>query len=243
MVAFTGAGASTESGLPDFRSSQGLWNRWPQRMASLEFMEQHFDEFTEFYRARIAALADVEPNRVHRVLAAWEAAGLLKAVITQNVDGLHQRAGSRRVLALHGDLQTCRCHRCGRVYPSETFVVDPHCLCGGRLRPNVVLFGEFLPAGTWAEAEAEAARCDLMLVVGSSLEVYPAAALPEMVARRSALDGAALVIINRDPTPLDHLAALVIRETAGEVLVAVDRELARPAADSPGGPPQSLPEG
>lgn len=237
VVAFTGAGASTESGLPDFRSSQGLWRQVPQRMASLEFMQQHFDEFVAFYRQRIAALAGVGPTRVHRILAAWEAAGLVKAVITQNVDGLHQLAGSQRVIPLHGDLRTCRCHRCGRIHPSESFLADPHCECGGRLRPNVVLFGEPLPAEPWAQAHAEAARCDLMLVVGSSLEVYPAASLPGMVARCSVVDGASLVIINRDPTALDDQAGLVIRGVAGEVLEQVDRELARLGSNSPDAPP------
>lgn len=225
LVAFTGAGASTESGLPDFRSSQGLWRRVPQRMASIEFMERHFEEFVAFYRQRITALDGVQPSRVHRILAKWEEAGLLKAVITQNVDGLHQLAGSRQVIPLHGDLRTCRCQRCGRIHPSEAFLEDPYCACGGRLRPNVVLFGEPLPADAWARAHSEAARCDLMLAVGSSLEVYPAASLPEMVARRSATGEAALVIINRDPTPLDSWARMVMREAAGDVLERIDREL------------------
>ena len=236
VVAFTGAGASTESGLPDFRSSQGLWRRVPQQMASLEFMEHHFDEFVAFYRQRIASLAGVRPTRVHRILATWEAAGFVKAVITQNVDGLHQLAGSRRVIPLHGDLRTCRCQRCGRIYPSEAFLADSHCSCGGRLRPNVVLFGEPLPAEAWAQAHGEAARCDLMLVVGSSLEVYPAASLPAMVARRAATGGANVVIINRDPTPLDDQAGLVIRGVAGEVLEGVDRELARLGSSRHGAP-------
>lgn len=227
MVAFTGAGASTESGLPDFRSSQGLWRRVPQHMASLAFMERHFDEFVAFYRQRIAALEGARPSRVHRILARWEAAGWLKAVITQNVDGLHQQAGSRRVLPLHGDLRTCRCQRCGRTQPSKAFLSHPYCGCGGRLRPNVVLFGEPLPAAVWEQARREALRCDLMLVVGSSLEVYPAASLPELVARRAAAGEAVLAIVNRDPTPLDEEAGLVLRGVAGDVLERVDQELAR----------------
>ncbi len=227
MVAFTGAGASTESGLPDFRSSQGLWRRVPQHMASLAFMERHFDEFVAFYRQRIEALKGVQPSRVHRILARWEAAGWLKAVITQNVDGLHQQAGSRRVLPLHGDLRTCRCQRCGRTQPSEAFLSRPYCECGGRVRPNVVLFGESLPAAVWQQARDEALRCDLMLVVGSSLEVYPAASLPELVVRRVAAGEARLVIVNRDPTPLDEQAGLVLRGVAGDILEQVDQELAR----------------
>mgnify|MGYP001256511141 CR=1 FL=1 len=225
LVAFTGAGASTESGLPDFRSSQGLWRQVPQHMASVEFMERHFDEFIAFYRQRIAALRGARPNRVHRILARWEQEGLLKAVITQNVDGLHQLAGSRQVIPLHGDLRTCRCQRCHRVYLSEALLRDISCTCGGRLRPNVVLFGEPLPAEAWTRAHLEASRCDLMLAVGSSLEVYPAASLPEAVAERATAGQAALVVINRDPTPLDHSARLVFHEAAGDVLERVDREL------------------
>lgn len=219
FVAFTGAGASTESGLPDFRSAQGLWRTLPQEMASVEFMERHFDQFIDFYQQRLARLRGAQPNRVHRILAKWEREGLLKAVITQNVDGLHQRAGSVQVIPLHGDLDTCRCHACGRVYGADA-LRERYCPCGGRLRPNVVLFGEMLPRDAWIRAHIEASSCDLMLVVGSSLEVYPAASLPELVADRGTL-----VIINRDPTPLDHQARLVFHETAGDVLERVDRYL------------------
>lgn len=225
-VAFTGAGASTASGLPDFRSSRGLWRQFPEALASRETLEhaleERYEEMRAFYLWRLENLKKVEPNPVHRILARWEGEGLLQGVITQNVDGLHQRAGSRRVLPLHGDLGSVRCHRCGRRYPPEALEKGPCPACGGRLRPNVVLFGEELPRDVWDEALTLTLQADLMLVVGSSLEVYPAASLPRLAAQAGKL-----IIINREPTPLDTQAFRTLHQDAVEALQAIDDELLR----------------
>ncbi|CAM3360490.1 NAD-dependent deacylase [Hydrogenibacillus schlegelii] len=220
-VVLTGAGASTESGLPDFRSAGGLWREVPEKLASVETLLDDPDAFYDFYDRRLKGLRGARPNRVHEVLARWETEGWIQAVLTQNVDGLHQAAGSRNVVELHGSLSRVRCHVCGRLYPPEALEERRCPACGGPLRPDIVLFGEFLPEEAWRSAEAWTEAAHLFLVVGSSLTVYPVAGLPERHARR----GRPLVIVNRDPTPLDDRAALVVRETAGEVLAAADRIL------------------
>lgn len=221
-VALTGAGISTESGLPDFRSPTGLWaNADPMEVASLSAFRRSPQAFYEFYRTRLSTLAGAEPNPAHRAMAALETDGILKAVITQNVDGLHQAAGSRRVIELHGNLREAACLVCGWTGPIEviTQALDrgdlPACEeCGGRLKPNVVLFEELLPEQAYVEAEAECRRADALLVVGSSLQVTPAGWLPQLAHRH----GATLVIVNDEPTPYDDLAAVVLRGRAGELL-------------------------
>jgi len=223
MVVFTGAGASTESGLPDFRSQRGLWKKVPEQLASIDTLLNHPDEFYAFYKERFEGFKHVQPNRVHRILAKWETEGRVKAVITQNVDGLHQMAGSRAVAELHGSNAQVRCHDCNRKFPREMFDRRVCPDCGGMLRPDVVLFGEPLPMSEWVKAQQATEKADLFLVVGSSLQVYPAAGLPAEAARR----GARLVIINQEPTGLDALADLVYHEKAGDVLEAVDKELQR----------------
>lgn len=220
-VVFTGAGASTESGLPDFRSQRGLWKKVPERLASIDTLLNNPDEFYNFYKERIEGFKDVKPNRVHRILAKWESQGRVKMVITQNVDGLHQMAGSREVAELHGSNAQVRCQECSRMYPREMFERRYCPECGGMLRPNVVLFGEPLPMGEWMRAQQATEKSDLFLVVGSSLQVYPAAGLPEVAVRQ----GARLVIINQEPTGMDTLADLVFHDVAGDVLEAVDRQL------------------
>jgi len=222
-VVFTGAGASTESGLPDFRSQQGLWKQVPERLASIDTLLNDPDTFYEFYKERFEKFRHVQPNRVHRILARWESQGRVRMIITQNVDGLHRMAGSQEVAELHGNNAQVRCHACGNMFPREIFDRRYCPDCGGMLRPNVVLFGEALPMGEWIKAQQATERADLFVVVGSSLTVYPAARLPEEAAHR----GARLVIINQEPTGLDGLADLVCHEKAGDVLEAVDGWLAQ----------------
>lgn len=224
-VALTGAGVSTESGLPDFRSPGGLWATIdPARVASLSAFRRDPAAFYAFYRTRLSSLAGAVPNAGHRALARLEAEGILRLVVTQNVDGLHQQAGSRDVVEVHGNLRECRCHDCGAVLPigAMTLPVEaetiPRCPgCGGLLRPNVVLFEEMLPLAAYERAEAACRESDVLLVVGSSLEVYPAAGLPDLAVR----SGARLVIVNRDPTPCDALAEVVVRGNAATVLPAI----------------------
>jgi NAD-dependent deacetylase len=224
-VALTGAGMSTESGLPDFRSADGLWAGVdPARVASLSAFRRDPTAFYEFYRTRLSSLAGAVPNAGHRALARLEAMGMLRLIVTQNVDGLHQQAGSRDIVEVHGNLRECRCAGCGAVRPIRemTHRLDagaiPRCdACGELVRPNVVLFEELLPVAAYERAEAACRDCDALLVVGSSLEVYPVAGLPELAVQ----SGARLVIVNRDPTPSDSLAAVVVRGNAGTVLPAI----------------------
>lgn len=250
-VAFTGAGISTESGLPDFRSAAGLWRGVdPARVASSWALRHNPHEFYRFYRARLERLGKARPNAAHQALAALEDMAVLRCVITQNVDGLHQAAGSRRVLELHGDMRRTSCCACRALLPIEVLERQvaaaawddesgaeapglPRCpSCGGLLRPNVVLFGEALPAGAFADAGVVADSCDAMLVVGSSLEVWPASGLPQ----RALAGGAALAIVNLSPTPLDAAAAVVVRGPAGAVLPAALAEVRRlREADADGG--------
>ncbi len=221
-VALTGAGVSTESGLPDFRSKDGLWARTdPSRVASASAFQRDPAAFYQFYQTRLAALAGAAPNAAHRALARLEALGTLHLVVTQNVDGLHQQAGSREVVEVHGNLREARCAGCGALFPIAEMAgplragAVPRCgQCGGLLRPNVVLFEELLPAAAYEHAETACRECDVLLVVGSSLEVHPVAGLPALAVR----GGARLAVVNRDPTPCDGLAEVVVRGDAGTVL-------------------------
>jgi NAD-dependent deacetylase len=224
-MVFTGAGMSTESGLPDFRSNGGLWkqNRRFEELASRDALETDYDEHVAFYRWRIEMLAGHEPNDGHRVVADWQRRGLVTTIVTQNVDGFHTRAGAVDVLELHGTLANVRCDRCGAERPSAEFLEGAGlaCACGGKRRPGVVLFGEALPAATLRAAWTAAQRAPLFIVLGSSLAVAPANLLPEAAVTA----GAPLVIVNRDPTPLDRIATLVINASIGETLRAADRLL------------------
>jgi NAD-dependent deacetylase len=224
-VVLTGAGMSTESGLPDFRSNGGLWkeNRRFEELASVEALETDYDEHVAFYRWRIEMLAAHAPNEGHRLLADWQRRGLVGTIVTQNVDGFHTGAGATGVLELHGTLANVRCGRCGAERPSAEFLEPAGlaCPCGGKRRPGVVLFGEALPAATLRAAWDAAQRARLFIVLGSSLAVAPANLLPEAAADA----GAPLVIVNREPTPLDRAATLVINAAIGETLRAVDRLL------------------
>lgn len=221
-VIFTGAGMSTESGLPDFRSQSGLWRgQDPMRLASTEAMRHNREAFVEFYRMRIRGLLSCEPHAGHDILAKWEQRGLVTGVITQNVDGFHQRAGSRAVAHLHGTLETVSCTGCSRSYPSARYLEEEgtKCECGEFLRPDVVLFGESLPQEAFERATAWTAQAELFIVLGSSLAVSPANWFP----RQAKEQGAKLVIVNREPTPLDEWADLVIHDQLiGTVLRQVE---------------------
>jgi NAD-dependent deacetylase len=218
---------STESGLPDFRGEGGLWkqNRRFEELASIEALLGEYGEFVEFYRWRLRALAQARPNPGHELLASWQRRGLLHTLVTQNVDGYHEQAGSQGVLALHGSLRRIHCLRCELEAPSSAFLAgdEPSCpSCGGRLRPSVVLFGESLDSGVLGEAFQASAQADLFVVLGSSLLVSPASSLPRIAMERNS---AQLVIVNREPTQYGGLAALDIRGSIGETLAAVEREL------------------
>src|SRR5690606_14553189 len=222
LVALTGAGMSTESGLPDFRSQQGLWRQHsPEELASVEALRRNALQFYEFYRFRLQLLDNVAPNPGHHALVELEKEGRLQCIVTQNVDGLHAAAGSRNVAEIHGSLRKARCHDCGRPHsadilkrPVRSLAELPRCECGGLIRPGVVLFGEALPENALSQAIEAVANCDALLVIGTSLQVYPPASLPQI-----ALDhGARLWIINLAPTPYDASADLVVREKAGEVM-------------------------
>lgn len=216
-VVFTGAGMSTESGLPDFRSSHGLWkNINPIKLASVAALYNNTEAFYDFYRMRLVKLKDAKPNEGHDILAKLQKNRLLNAIITQNVDGLHQESGAARVLELHGNLRNASCYKCGKKYKSEMIdnIKIPVCQCGGYIKPGVILFGEALPQEAFRQAEMETKRCNLFVVIGSSLEVSPANQFP-LLAKDM---GAKLVIINRDATIMDDRADMVIRGNSGEVL-------------------------
>lgn len=229
-VVFTGAGVSTESGIPDFRGPSGLWRRVPPEVFTIDYFVERPLEVWRLFTELFYSFKDAKPNPAHYAIARLEELGAVKSVITQNIDGLHQAAGSRRVIELHGNLRWARCMSCGRRLPLDEAVSEaregrlPRCPgCSGLLKPDAVFFGEPLPEETLEEAFREARRADLVLVVGSSLSVYPAAYIPEYAWRR----GARLAIVNLEPTPLDHLATVVARRRAGELLPMVVRELER----------------
>ena len=227
-VVLTGAGVSTESGIPDFRSPTGLWARFdPLEYGSIEAFRADPDKVWRFYAPRFAMLGEAQPNDAHRALARLEAAGLVRAVVTQNIDLLHSRAGSADVVEVHGSIRTSSCPRCGRRYELAEVVAllqeapAPRCECGGTLKPDVVFFGELLPASAVDRAFALAREARLLLVVGSALEVHPVAGLP-----LETLDaGGELAIVNLRPTALDRRATLRVEGHAGAVLLAVADEL------------------
>ena len=206
-VALTGAGISVPSGIPDFRSpGTGLWeNVDPMEVAHISVFLDDPQRFWSYYRPRFGMLADKEPNGAHRVLAELEARGMLDAVVTQNIDRLHRKAGSRRVIEVHGTIETASCWDCKTRYPVEQVasMFDDQgvarCACGGAVKPDVVLFGEMLPEQAMEEAHGLCASADLLLCVGTSLEVYPVAGLPE-VTRRA---GGSLAIVTIGSTPYD----------------------------------------
>ena len=217
IVFFGGAGVSTESGIKDFRSVDGLYSQKfdypPETIISHSFYVRKPEYFFRFYREKMLPLG-YEPNVTHKVLAKWEREGKLSAVVTQNIDGLHQKAGSRRVYELHGSVLRNYCTRCGKAYSAE-FIRDcagvPKCDCGGTVKPDVVLYEEGLDQATLEGAVRAIAGADMLIVGGTSLTVYPAAGLIQYYG------GNRLVLINRDVTPYDDQADLVLHESLGDV--------------------------
>jgi len=174
-VVFTGAGMSTESGIPDFRSQSGWWNKIdPRTVATIEALENNYDLFHEFYSMRIKGLETYQPHQGHRILANWEERGIINSIATQNVDGFHQKAGNKKVDELHGSINTVRCNNCGFDNSMDNFLEKKSCdKCGRKLRPNVVLFGEALPRTAWNKAFDDISKSDLVIIIGTSLQVYP----------------------------------------------------------------------
>lgn len=215
---------STESGLPDFRSAgSGLWNQKdPSKIASTTALNDNVSEFIAFYRDRVLGVRDYKPHKGHDILAEWEKQGVIQSIITQNVDGFHQRAGSNQVAELHGTLQKLHCQSCGREYSSEEYIdQEYYCSCGGVLRPSIVLFGESLPQDAFDFALKETEKSDLFIVLGSSLSVTPANQFP-LIAKEK---GAKLVIVNRDETDFDAIADEVINgREIGKVLMELDQD-------------------
>lgn len=217
IVFFGGAGVSTESGIPDFRSVDGLYHQKydypPETILSHSFYMSKTKEFFKFYRDKMLCL-DAKPNKAHLALAALERAGKLTAVITQNIDGLHQAGGSKRVLELHGSVLRNYCEKCGKFHDAQ-FILDsveiPLCECGGRVKPDVVLYEEGLDQQTLQDSVRAIQEADLLIIGGTSLAVYPAAGLIDYYR------GSKLVLINKTPTPRDAMADLVITESIGEV--------------------------
>jgi NAD-dependent deacetylase len=227
-VAFTGAGVSAESGIRTFRGQDGLWRQYdPYRVASIEGFRRDPAVYWGVAREGWRMFGQARPNPGHLALAALEEAGHLAGVVTQNTDGLHRDAGTRKLIELHGNGRMVRCLDCGGTEPRADVQarldqeLPPHCrVCGGmHVKPDVVFFGEALPSSAMMEAFRMARECDLMLVVGSSLQVYPAADVPEVAADR----GVSLVIVNDEPTPLDVAATVVVRGRSGEALPEIAR--------------------
>ncbi|NLL79188.1 MAG: NAD-dependent protein deacylase [Clostridiales bacterium] len=218
IVFFGGAGVSTESGIPDFRSVDGLYNQKydypPETILSHTFYMRKPEEFFRFYRDKMLCL-DAKPNAAHLKLAKWEQEGKLKAVITQNIDGLHQAAGSKNVLELHGSVLRNYCEKCGKFYNVQA-VTDskgvPTCECGGHIKPDVVLYEEGLNQKTLQDAVYFISHADVLIIGGTSLAVYPAAGLIDYY------QGDKLVLINKTPTPKDKMADLVVSGSIGEIL-------------------------
>lgn len=229
-VFFGGAGVSTESGIPDFRSKDGLYNQkdvqfdayQPEYLLSIDCLVEHPDVFYEFYRQKLN-VEDIKPNKAHYALAALEKNSKLDAVITQNIDGLHQKAGSKEVYEVHGTTMRNYCMRCKKIKPYDYIFKSsesiPLCECGGMIRPDVTLYGEMLPEAAWASSDRALETAELFIVGGTSLTVYPASGL---VGRFRGRD---LVIINRDITQYDSRARLVFRENIGEVFEALMNKL------------------
>jgi NAD-dependent deacetylase len=231
-VVLTGAGISTPSGIPDFRSEgSGLWSRdEPMEVASLNIFRTVPERFFHWFQPLAGQIFNAQPNAAHQALAEFERAGKVSMIITQNIDALHQKAGSKNVVEMHGTLRTLSCTNCFKKFDSGPFLapyietgVIPQCLnCNGILKPDVILFGEQLPQSAWFEAQRAARQCDLMIVAGSSLEVLPVARLPMQALDR----GAHLIIINNTPTYLNVRADVVILDDVSTTLPEIAKRVA-----------------
>ena len=218
-VFFGGAGVSTESGIPDFRSVDGIYHqKWaypPETILSHSFFLKHTEEFFRFYREKML-FPDAKPGHAHRVLARLEQAGHISHIITQNIDGLHQAAGSKNVIELHGSVHRNHCMKCGKSYPGIEKILSsrpvPRCDCGGIIKPDVVLYEEALDEGNIYDALDAVGQADLLIIGGTSLTVYPAASFVQNYS------GGKLIVMNKTPTPMDRYADLVITQPMGEAL-------------------------
>ena len=230
-VVLTGAGISTPSGIPDFRSEgTGLWSREePLEVASLTTFRTAPERFFQWFQPLAGRIFDANPNPAHLALAEFERSGHLRTVVTQNIDGLHQKAGSRHVIEMHGSLRTLSCTNCFKHFESGPYLAPyiktgkiPQCLsCNGILKPDVILFGEQLPQSAWYEAQRAARQCDLMVVAGSSLEVLPVAGLPMQALDR----GAHLIIINNTPTYLNVRADVVLLDDVATTIPEIAKRV------------------
>ncbi|WP_342558894.1 NAD-dependent deacylase [Metasolibacillus sp. FSL K6-0083] len=216
-VVLTGAGMSTESGLADFRSKSGWWQQIdPRTVATTEALAHNYDLFHRFYSARMNALDEIAPHEGHYILADWQKQGLVQHIATQNVDGLHTLAGGANVDELHGSIRSVRCQRCAAIAESSHFLAKEICSCGGKLRPNVVLFGESLPQRAWDNTLSHMKAAQLVIVIGTSLEVYPVSQLPLMTNGKT-------VYINLE---IEHSHFdMMISGKAGAMLNAIDKLL------------------
>lgn len=218
-VFFGGAGVSTESGIPDFRSVDGIYHqKWaypPETILSHSFFLKHTEEFFRFYREKML-FPDAKPGHAHKVLARLEQAGHISHIITQNIDGLHQMAGSKNVIELHGSVHRNHCMKCGKSYPGIEKILSskpiPRCECGGIIKPDVVLYEEALDEGNIFNALDAVGQADLLIIGGTSLTVYPAASFVQNYS------GGKLIVMNKTPTPMDRYADLVITQPMGEAL-------------------------
>ena len=230
-VVLTGAGISTPSGIPDFRTPQlGLWTRFePADVASLTVFRHDPEKFYQWLHPLAIQMKNAKPNPAHLALARMQQAGFITVIITQNIDGLHTKAGSRDVLEVHGTLNTMTCTNCYRTYPSELYVKEyldhckiPYCAnCGSILKPDVILYDEQLPVKTWLKAEQACKQCDLLLVAGTSLEVMPSAKLPLQAVEH----GAHLIIVNNAETFMDVRAEVIIHADVAEILPKIANEV------------------
>jgi NAD-dependent deacetylase len=230
-VALTGAGVSTPSGIPDFRSNTGgLWHKYnPMEVASISIFRVKPERFFEWFRPLTKLILEAEPNKAHLALAKMESLGLLKSIITQNIDGLHHKAGSKRIFEVHGTLNSLTCVACYNQYSVNDFCepyindgIIPRCpICGGILKPDAILFEEQLPKETWLQVEKEIKKCDLLIVLGSSLEVVPVARLPYQAVNR----GAKLIVINNQETYIDSRADVVLNKDVAIALPSITEHL------------------
>ncbi|HDN95870.1 MAG TPA: NAD-dependent deacylase [Thermoplasmatales archaeon] len=227
-IALTGAGISTESGIPDFRSKNGLWSRYDiNEYGYIENFMANPAKVWKMLAEMLLTFKDVEPNPAHYALAELEKEGILKAVITQNIDNLHQKAGSKNVIEFHGNFNRLTCMKCGAKYGIDEINLEelpPKCKCEGIIKPDIIFFGEAIPRDALVKAFDMANRCDLMLVIGTSCVVYPAAELP-LIAKRK---GATIIEINREDTMISHIADYKLRGKAGEIMSKLLEEIKNP---------------
>lgn len=220
-VVLTGAGMSTESGIPDFRSTSGWWrNINPQTVANIDAFHRDYELFREFYTMRLEALRDCKPHAGHEVLAKWEREGNCHFIATQNVDSLHQRAGSKEVAELHGNIHKIRCQSCEKEYTESSFIANESCPCGGKLRPGVVLFGEFLPEDAWQRSLKAIEAADLVIVIGTSLQVSPVNQLPSLTRGKK-------VYINFEIEGFTNDFDCMLQGSAKETILAIDEQLSK----------------